>query len=59
MLTFEKKLKITQMISCEGEVIDPNRTFYSEGNVELYRLEVGAVIKEHFRIMQVNRSHNI
>jgi dynein heavy chain len=46
MLIFETDLKITQMISCEREVVDLIRTFYPEGNVEFWLHEVEAVMRE-------------
>lgn len=46
MLKFEDDLRITQMISCEGEVVPLLRTFYPEGNVEFWLLDVEASMRE-------------
>lgn len=43
---FEADNKITIMISCEGEVVDLIRTFYPEGNVEFWLLEVEGMMRE-------------
>jgi dynein heavy chain len=45
-LTFESDLKMTQMNSCEGEVVSFVRSLYPEGNVEHWLLEVEAVMRE-------------
>ncbi|KAH0794861.1 dynein heavy chain 1, axonemal [Histomonas meleagridis] len=45
-LTFEKDLKITQMISCEGEVVNLSRSLYPKGNVEHWLLEVETIMRE-------------
>jgi len=48
-LTFESDLKMTQMISCENEMVPFVRHIYPEGNVEHWLLEVEALMRDTLR----------
>jgi len=48
-ITFEEDLKITEMISGEGEHVPFTERLYPEGNVEDWLLEVEKVMRESLR----------
>jgi len=48
-ITFEEDLKITEMISGEGEKVPFTERLYPEGNVEDWLLEVERVMRESLR----------
>jgi dynein heavy chain, axonemal len=48
-ITFASDLKITEMISSEGEKVPFTQTLYPEGNVEDWLLEVENVMRESLR----------
>ncbi|CAG5132289.1 unnamed protein product, partial [Candidula unifasciata] len=50
-LKFEEDLKITQMFSGEGEVVDLRETLYPTGNVEDWMLEIERVMRESLRLI--------
>lgn len=50
-ITFESDLKITEMISAEGEVVPFKDRLYPEGNVEDWLLEVERVMKDSLRLI--------
>lgn len=49
-LKFEEDLKITQMFSGEGEVVDFRETLYPTGNVEDWMLEIERVMRDSLRL---------
>ena len=50
-INFESDLKITKMVSGEGEVVPFKKDLYPRGNVEDWLLEVENVMKESLRII--------
>jgi len=48
-ITFAEELKITEMISGEGEKVPFTQSLYPEGNVEDWLLEVERVMRESLR----------
>ena len=50
-ITFESDLKITKMVSGEGEVVPFKKDLYPRGNVEDWLLEVENVMKESLRLI--------